>query len=195
MNVRKINYIGVGIIVSMILYVITMSLLDYKIAFRYVNVIGKGDTVFVLLVVTLTFWVFILNLIEYRGKYFVIQFFVVIGICFLMFVGYVFFNFWGDQKLMIHETPYNDKLLFYSEYRGGGLHHPKYKTTVYQKVVPFTYKEITVIDGFDGFLQRTTIESDHWFSIEYQDNGFTIILDYYSDGEQIETEQYFEYVK
>lgn len=182
---KKLQLLGRSIIISAFIFLITMIVIDatdLKIGIQFFGYKGELDLLIVLTILISVSIVFIIDFLRYRFEWIILRIIISSLLIFSAFIVYGATHFFGDNRVMFYETPHNDTLFFVSEYIGGGLHHPKYKTTIYQKVGPMTYESLGKIDNFTTWLQESVIDQSDWFSIEFYEDYFIVIHTNY-DGE------------
>lgn len=182
---KKLQLLGRSIIIFVFIFLITMMTIDatdLKIGIQFFGYKGELDLLIVLTIHISVSIVFIIDFLRYQFEWIILRIIISSLFIFSAFIVYGATHFFGDTRVMFYETPNNDTLFFVSEYIGGGLHHPEYKTIIYQKVGPMTYESLGKIDNFTTWLQETTIDEDDWFSIEFYEDYFIVIHTNY-DGE------------
>ncbi len=154
---------------------LTIHFLGYKL---FVGFLSNFELVTLNLLVILgfAFLIFILSRKTLWGT---------LGSIFTPIIGSLVFFFYFIIAIgnMDRKEPYVTKdhinLVFYSDYSGGGLHHPEYEVVVYQEIFPFVYKKIGSLTEFHSIVQSSWFDyHDSPMQIEYLKDGF--ILSYMS---------------
>ena len=175
---RKLQLLGRFIIMLTMIFLITVMTIDatqLKIGIQFLGQKGELDLLIVLTVLISVSIVFIIDFLRYRFDWMILRIIISSLLIFSAFIMYGLTHFFGANRVIFYETPYHDTLFFVAEYRGGGLHHPYYATTIYQKVGPMTYESLGKIDNFTTWLQETTIDQSDWFIIEFYEDYFIVI--------------------
>jgi hypothetical protein len=162
-------------IIATVIFLMTVIIIDatsLKIGIRFLGYYGELDLLIVLIVFMSVCIVFIIDFIRYKFEWILLRIIFSSLLIFSAFIVYGAAHFLVSNKVMFYETPNQDTLFFVSEYVAGGLHHAKYKTTIYQKVGPMTYESLGKIDNFTTWLQESTIDEEDWFTIEFYDDYF-----------------------
>ncbi len=182
---RKLQLLGRSIILFTVIFLISVITIDatqFKIGIQFLGYKGELDLLIVLTILISVSIVFIIDFLRYRFEWMILRIIISSLLIFSAFIVYGLAHFFGSNRLIFYETPYNDTLFFVAKYKGGGLHHPQYMTTIYQKVGPMTYEPLGKIDHFTTWLQETTIDRSDWFVIEFYEDYFIVIHTNY-DGE------------
>ncbi len=182
---RKLQLLGRSIIIFTVIFLATMITIEatqLKIGIQFFGFKGELDLLIVVTVLVSVSIVFIIDFLRYRFEWMILRIIISSLLIFSAFIVYGLTHFFAANRVIFYETPQHDTLFFVAEYRGGGLHHPEYTTTIYQKVGPMAYESLGKIDSFTTWLQETTIDESDWFSIEFYEDYFIVIHTNY-DGE------------
>lgn len=191
---RKLKYISRFIYIFSTLFLLITGIIEasiYKIGIRVFGYEGEYDLLIVVTVMITITLVFIIDFLRYKFEWLLLRIIISTLVIFSALIIYAAPRFYGENKLLFYETPYQDTLFFVSEYIAGGLHNPIYSTTVYRQVAPLTYDSLGKINNMRSWLQDVTIEQSEWFVVESHEDYVIIEITDDVDGEKIIYQQTF----
>lgn len=192
---RKLQLLSRAMIIATVIFLMTVIIIDatsLKIGIRFLGYYGELDLLIVLIVLIGVCIVFIIDFLRYKFEWILLRIIISSLLIFSSLIVYGATHLFGANRVMFYETPNQDTLFFVSEYVDGGLHHAKYKTTIYQKVGPMTYESLGKIDSFTTWLREPTIDEEDWFTIEFYDDYFIVIHTNYDGDVPVTYQQTFD---